>query len=317
MPAPAPTAARITSGLEVSMDNGNVVAAARRSISGTTRRISPSTDTSPAPGRVDSPPMSSMSAPSSASVMACAYAASSVSCRPPSENESGVTLTMPTTRGRSRLRARPLQSRTVAKGSIFMGSDRLLAAERTHETAVVAQLFDGVADVGQRRVRRVLVEAATDFRGPATREFLQRRHVQVAVVEVALQLGHLAMQEAAVLADGVAAHGRLAGGYPLAQERDGRFLGLLGRRVRFHRTTPQPRTHVLVAVPGIHLLQARIGMRYGEDRSLGKHVQILVRHDRGDFQDGIVIRIQTGHLQVDPDEVVFVRLRHGCSLGLR
>src|SRR5690606_31025648 len=66
--------------------------------------------TASAPGRVDSPPMSRISAPSPASFNPCAMAASAVACSPPSENESGVTLTMPITRGRSSLRMRPAQS---------------------------------------------------------------------------------------------------------------------------------------------------------------------------------------------------------------
>src|ERR1700754_4599375 len=105
---------------------------------------------------------------------------------------------MPTTRGRSRTRARPLQSSTLAKGS-FMRSALLGARHRAHEPAVIAQLVDRNADVGQCRMRGVLGEAARDLRRPAARELLQRGHVQVAVVEVALQLLHLTVQEAAVL----------------------------------------------------------------------------------------------------------------------
>ena len=48
-----------------------------------------------------------------------------------------------------------------------------------------------------------------------------------------------------------------------------------------------------------------------EDRPFGEHVQLLVRHDRGDFQDGIVVRIQAGHFQIDPDQVFVVRRRDG------
>ena len=49
------------------------------------------------PGRVDSPPMSRMSAPSSSSRSACSTARSGRRNAPPSENESGVTLTTPMT----------------------------------------------------------------------------------------------------------------------------------------------------------------------------------------------------------------------------
>ena len=50
-----------------------------------------------APGRVDSPPTSTRSAPSAASARPCATAAAGSNQSPPSENESGVTLTTPMT----------------------------------------------------------------------------------------------------------------------------------------------------------------------------------------------------------------------------
>ena len=54
---------------------------------------------------------------------------------------------------------------------------------------------------------------------PAARQLLERAHVQVAVVEVGFQARHAARQEAAVLADGVAAHGRHPGRHVLARGR--------------------------------------------------------------------------------------------------
>jgi len=68
--APAASAARATSGFLVSTLNRNGVSRASASITGTTRRSSSPTGTSAAPGRVLSPPMSRMSAPSSASCRA-------------------------------------------------------------------------------------------------------------------------------------------------------------------------------------------------------------------------------------------------------
>ncbi len=52
-----------------------------------------------APGRLDSPPRSSRSAPSATSASACRTASSASKRRPPSEKLSGVTLTMPITSG--------------------------------------------------------------------------------------------------------------------------------------------------------------------------------------------------------------------------
>jgi hypothetical protein len=64
--APAAIAARITSGLLVSIEIGTVTLATSCSITGMTRASSSSTSTSAAPGRVDSPPTSMIAAPSPA-----------------------------------------------------------------------------------------------------------------------------------------------------------------------------------------------------------------------------------------------------------
>ena len=93
--APAAAAARATAAFEVSTLRAAVVFPASFSITGMTRRSSSSTVTAAAPGRVDSPPMSRMSAPSSARRRAWATASSVRAKWPPSEKESGVTLTMP------------------------------------------------------------------------------------------------------------------------------------------------------------------------------------------------------------------------------
>ena len=52
-------------------------------------RVLPRPSTGSDPGRVDSPPMSSRSAPSASSRTQCATAAAVVACRPPSAKESG------------------------------------------------------------------------------------------------------------------------------------------------------------------------------------------------------------------------------------
>jgi hypothetical protein len=96
--APAPRAAAATSARVVSMLSGTP-AAASALITGSTRAVSVGPSTRSAPGRVDSPPMSMMSAPVRRSAMPCATAASTLAYRPPSEKESGVTLRTPITTG--------------------------------------------------------------------------------------------------------------------------------------------------------------------------------------------------------------------------
>src|SRR5580658_8043849 len=107
--APAAPARRMTSGSEVSTDSSSGKRAATRSMTGSTRRSCSSPATAAAPGRVDSPPMSMIAAPSAAMRSACASAASGSRKRPPSENESGVTFSTPMTTGRSSSSTRPAQ----------------------------------------------------------------------------------------------------------------------------------------------------------------------------------------------------------------
>ncbi len=92
--APAAIASRATSSFIVSTLSC-VPVSPSASITGTTRARSSSGGTGSEYGRVDSPPTSRMLAPSSASRRPWAIAASRSNHSPPSENESGVTLTMP------------------------------------------------------------------------------------------------------------------------------------------------------------------------------------------------------------------------------
>src|SRR6185312_17316841 len=83
------------------------------------------------------------------------------------------------------------------------------ARERRSEQtrAVVAQLANRFGDVLMRQMRALLLEALRDRGSPPARQLLQRADVQVAVVEEALQLRHVAGQESPILTDAVAAHG--------------------------------------------------------------------------------------------------------------
>ena len=69
-------------------------------MTGTTRRSSSSTGTRAAPGRVDSPPTSTMSAPSATNCEAVRDGRRASRNSPPSEKLSGVTLSTPKTRVR-------------------------------------------------------------------------------------------------------------------------------------------------------------------------------------------------------------------------
>src|SRR5436190_11409335 len=100
MRAPADSAAAAVDARIVSMLT-TAPAAASAATTGSIRRRSSSALTRSAPGRVDSPPTSTMSAPSAMRSRPCRTARSVSANSPPSLNESGVTLTTPTTRQRS------------------------------------------------------------------------------------------------------------------------------------------------------------------------------------------------------------------------
>ena len=96
--APATNAARATPACRVSTESNAPGNSQRRaSTTGTTRCNSSSTAISTEPGRVDSPPISIISAPAASRLRACATAAGTPTCRPPSEKESGVTFRIPIT----------------------------------------------------------------------------------------------------------------------------------------------------------------------------------------------------------------------------
>ena len=94
--APAATAARATSARIVSIET-TTPCSAKALTTGIVLSSSCSCEVRCAPGRVDSPPISIMSAPSATISRPRVIAAAEESNWPPSENESGVTLRIPMT----------------------------------------------------------------------------------------------------------------------------------------------------------------------------------------------------------------------------
>ena len=94
--APASRATCAIAAFVVSIEIGRRGRSARRArIKGIVRACSSGRSTGVAPGLEDSPPMSIIVAPASASARAWVNAASSVGRFPPSEKESGVVFTIP------------------------------------------------------------------------------------------------------------------------------------------------------------------------------------------------------------------------------
>jgi hypothetical protein len=107
--APAARASRATRGEVVSMETRaprDAASSAAHRTGPRTRASCSSSDTAADPGRVDSPPMSMISAPSSSSAAMRPGNTAGAAKTPPSLKESGVTLSTPIKRGRRSLRAR-------------------------------------------------------------------------------------------------------------------------------------------------------------------------------------------------------------------
>ena len=107
--APASSASRAIEAFVVSIETATSMLEISAASTGARRARSSAASTGAKPGRVDSAPTSMMPAPPAKWRRASAIAASGARNRPPSENESGVTLTMPirigTPRGASSARA--------------------------------------------------------------------------------------------------------------------------------------------------------------------------------------------------------------------
>src|SRR5207244_1317479 len=114
------------------------------STTGITRRNSSSAAIGSAPGRVDSPPTSTMSAPSAAIFRPCSMAFSAAKNFPPSENESGVTFNTPM--------ISPCRERSKMRSPIFQSLPRIM-----DETNIPDTLFEaGDVDLSLTQHRRAI-----------------------------------------------------------------------------------------------------------------------------------------------------------------
>src|SRR5215212_1369075 len=103
---------------------------------------------------------------------------------------------------RSARRLRPHRRMPAGRAS------RAVVWRREQLPPVVSQLADGFLDVGERLVLALFREPTEHAGSPASRELLERAHVEIAVMKEFLERGHVPREEAAVLADAVPAHRR-------------------------------------------------------------------------------------------------------------
>src|SRR4051812_10870731 len=220
--APAASAAFITAGRRVSTDTHR---SAIFSSTGSTRRSSSSSETGADPGRVDSPPMSMMCAPSSANLRAWSSAFFVSKNRPPSENESGVTFTTPMMSGL----ARSKKNLPAWRPGDFCGGDCLGCRRRCRfalRAAVVGRRLCRLrAGRRLRRTRRLARHDVADLVGvdgfPLEERLGHRLHLVAVVFQKLARQTVLRIDDAADLRVDLLQRGLrnvLVGGHRAAEE---------------------------------------------------------------------------------------------------
>src|SRR4051794_12019227 len=135
----------------------------------------------------------------------------------------------------------------------------------------------------------ILLETTRNIGHPEFYEDLERRHVEIAVVEKAGKLGHVATQESPVLANTVTADRRRAGIDVLTQERESLPLGLLlGRRARSDAIS-EARERMLSRVPVVHAREHLVGLVDGAHWSFGDHRELLVGDYGRNLDDSVLV----------------------------
>ena len=128
-------------------------------------------------------------------------------------------------------------------------------------------------------------------------------------MQVIHQVGHVACEEGLVRPHGITAQGGLTGlGDPFLDVLQDLGLGL------FHSHTlgqlgQQPGCHVHVPHKVVHLLQCGVGGFNDDVNAVAQDIQIIVRHERGHLDQGVVGQGQTRHFAVDPYDSL-IRNRH-------
>jgi hypothetical protein len=97
----------------------------------------------------------------------------------------------------------------------------------------------------------------------------------------------------------------------LLQELERQALGLRSIDQTVAHPLGQPGLAMLTGVPFIHTVERCIGLLDCHARPFGQYVELGIGNDGGDLDDDIIVGVQTGHFQIDPDEIVGAL--HGSS----
>ncbi|WRL65278.1 hypothetical protein U6N30_06370 [Blastococcus brunescens] len=170
---------------------------------------------------------------------------------------------------------------------------------------VVGQLADRLDDVGQGAVGEALRRLGeVDPGEPATGQLLDGGDVDHPVVQVVVELGHVAGEEAAVGADRVAAQrGGAPLGHPALDVGQHLLLGLGHRERRGPDGVGEPGLPVHLDHDLVHAVEVGVVRRDDQVQPGVEHVELGIGHHHGDLDELVLDDVEPGHLAVDPDQV--------------
>lgn len=143
-----------------------------------------------------------------------------------------------------------------------------------------------------------------DTRVPAPGEFLDRRHVDHAVVQVRVEFGHVARYEPPVGRDRVAAQRHLPRLLHVMLDVREHGLARLGERDAARQVGEQPGRRVHVPHDVAYLIDSLGWWLDDQVDPAVEQIQLPVGHDARDLDQRVPLDVEPRHLAVDPYQPV-------------
>ena len=158
--------------------------------------------------------------------------------------------------------------------------------------SVVGEFGNTFADVVQSFVAFFFLEFF-ELRIPAECEFLDGAYVNVSVAEPFRNLGHVLVQKAPVLRDGISAKEVFRFFRERFDETERFEFCILEGVLRTAATIDETALVVVSRVPFVHAFENIFGLVNGYDRAFGENVQIRIGNNSRNFKDDVFFGIET------------------------
>ena len=134
---------------------------------------------------------------------------------------------------------------------------------------------------------------------PRPKNFLERTHIDQPIVKFFGKPGHVPVDEPTVVAHGVARQDDPVFGVVVTAHESQEFRFDLTKRFTGRDGLGQSRFAMLMAAPGVHLLQDGSGL--ADNRViLRQNIEIKIGDQDGHLKNLVLSVIQTRHLEIDP-----------------